>query len=88
MISAGIVAVKIIDIDAADLANRGADTFGDFQKEVKALQTLRENGARNVNHVIEALSVGNTMWMVTEHCGGGSVATLVGSVATYVDDRI
>jgi serine/threonine protein kinase len=70
--------VKIIDIDKSDTVSpRNADSFNEFLKEITALKTLSENRARNINHVIEALLVGQTMWMITEYCGGGSVATLV-----------
>lgn len=78
MTSAAIVAVKIIDIDESDTINpRNADSYSEFLKEVNALQILSENKARNINHVIEALPVGQSMWMITEYCGGGSIATLV-----------
>lgn len=78
MTSAAVVAVKIIDIDEGDTLNpRFANTYSEFMKEVNALKILSENKARNINHVIEALPVGKAMWMVTEHCGGGSIATLV-----------
>ena len=73
------MAVKIIDIDESDTANpRDADTYSEFLKEIAALKVLSEGRARNINHIIDALPVGQTMWMVTEYCGGGSVATLVG----------
>ncbi len=76
--SAAIVAVKIIDIDESDTLNpRLADTYSEFMKEVNALKILSESKARNINHVIEALPVGKAMWMITEYCGGGSIATLV-----------
>ncbi|TAQ89694.1 hypothetical protein B7494_g1949 [Chlorociboria aeruginascens] len=72
------VAVKIIDIDESDTINpRNADSYSEFLKEVNALKLLSESKARNINHVIEALPVGQSMWMVTEYCGGGSVATLM-----------
>jgi len=78
MTSAAIVAVKIIDIDESDNINpRLADSYSEFLKEVNALNILSQNKARNINHVIEALPVGQAMWMITEYCGGGSVATLV-----------
>ena len=78
MTSAAIVAVKIIDIDESDTINpRNADSYSEFLKEVNALKILSENHARNINHVIEALPVGKAMWMITEYCGGGSIATLV-----------
>lgn len=73
------MAVKIIDIDESDTTNpRDADTYSEFLKEISALKVLSEGKARNINHIIDALPVGQTMWMVTEYCGGGSVATLVG----------
>ncbi|KFY44775.1 hypothetical protein V494_01300, partial [Pseudogymnoascus sp. VKM F-4513 (FW-928)] len=73
-----VVAVKIIDIDESDTANpRLADTYSEFLKEITALKVLSEGKAKNINHIIDALPVGQTMWMVTEHCGGGSVATLM-----------
>lgn len=72
------MAVKIIDIDEGDTLNpRLADTYSDFMKEVNALKVLSDQKAKNINHVIEALPVGKAMWMITEHCGGGSVSTLV-----------
>jgi len=78
MTSAAIVAVKIIDIDESDTVNpRQADAYKDFLNEVNALKMLSETRAKNINHVVEAFPVGSTMWLVCEHCGGGSVATLV-----------
>lgn len=70
--------MKIVDIDESDrVSPRYADTYSEFLKEIAALKVLSEGGARNINHIIDALPVGQTMWMVTEYCGGGSVATLV-----------
>lgn len=73
-----LVAVKIISIDEGDsLAPRAADTFNDILKEVNTLKKLGDSGAKNINTVIETLLVGPSMWIVTEHCGGGSVSTLM-----------
>lgn len=73
-----VVAVKIIDVDESDTMNpKLADTYSEFLKEVNALQVLREGRAQNINYVLEALPVGRSMWMVTEYCAGGSVATLM-----------
>ena len=81
MATADVVAVKIIDIDESDTVNpRNADSYSEFLKEVGALKILSENNARNINHVIEALPVDKTMWIITKYCGGGSVATLVRSM--------
>lgn len=73
-----LVAVKIISIEEGDsLHPRGADTFGDVLKEVNALKLLSHGGARNVNAIIDALLVGQSVWMITEYCAGGSVSTLM-----------
>ncbi|KAK2073623.1 hypothetical protein P8C59_007894 [Phyllachora maydis] len=73
-----VVAVKSIDIEESDTLNpKLADTYSEFLKEVNALKLLRESGAKNINHVLDVLPVGQTMWMVTEYCAGGSVATLM-----------
>ncbi|KAI1335615.1 putative serine/threonine protein kinase [Xylariaceae sp. FL0016] len=76
--TAQVVAVKIIDVDEGDTANpKFGDTYAEFMKEINALRLLSESGAQNINTVIEALPVGQSMWMVTEYCAGGSVATLM-----------
>ncbi|PKS08047.1 hypothetical protein jhhlp_006659 [Lomentospora prolificans] len=72
------VAVKIISIEEGDFLNpKRADTFSDILKEVNTLKLLGTSGAKNVNIVLDALLFGQTMWMVTEYCAGGSVATLM-----------
>ncbi|KAI1207994.1 kinase-like protein [Annulohypoxylon truncatum] len=76
--TAQVVAVKIIDVDESDTLNpKLADTYSEILKEINALHRLSQSGAQNINHVIEALPVGKAMWMVTEYCAGGSVATLM-----------
>lgn len=73
-----LVAIKIIDIEESDTLNpKLADTYSDLLKEINALQLLSDSGAKNINHVIEAVPVGHSMWMITEYCAGGSVATLM-----------
>ena len=73
-----LVAVKIIDIEESDTINpKLADTYSDLLKEISALQMLSDSGAKNINHVIDALPVGQSMWMITEYCAGGSVSTLM-----------
>ncbi|KAF4458119.1 Serine/threonine protein kinase [Fusarium austroafricanum] len=72
-----LVAVKIINIDNGDAYDPGADTFGDILKEVETLKLLGSSGAKNVNTVVDVLLVCHTIWMVTEHCAGGSISTLM-----------
>jgi len=85
MTSADVFAVKIIDIDESDNADpRNADTLSDFMKEINALKLLAAKNAKNINNVIDAFPVGHSMWMITEYCGGGSVATLVCLLSEYL----
>lgn len=72
-----VVAIKMVDIEEGDGANPGADTYGDIQKEIKTLKLLRDVGAANVNLVVDAFMVEQSMWIVTDYCAGGSVATLM-----------
>jgi serine/threonine protein kinase len=72
------VAVKIVSIDDGDSLQPGrADTFSDILKEVHTLKLLGDSGAKNINTVIDTLLVGPTIWIITEHCAGGSVSTLM-----------
>ncbi|KAK3904618.1 hypothetical protein C8A05DRAFT_42328 [Staphylotrichum tortipilum] len=73
-----VVAVKIINIEEGDTLNpKLADTYSEFMKEFSALKLLSDSGARNINLTLDVLPVGQAMWMVTEYCAGGSVATLM-----------
>ncbi|KAK4128945.1 hypothetical protein N657DRAFT_652498 [Parathielavia appendiculata] len=73
-----LVAVKIINIEEGDTLNpKLADTYSEFMKEVSALKLLSDTGAKNINLTLDVLPVGQAMWMVTEYCAGGSVATLM-----------
>ena len=73
-----LVAVKIISIEEGDTLSPGAaDTFNDILKEVNTLKLLGSSGARNINIVLDSLLVGQSVWIVTEYCAGGSVASLM-----------
>ncbi|KKA27919.1 hypothetical protein TD95_003807 [Thielaviopsis punctulata] len=73
-----LVAVKIISIEEGDSMNpTNSDTFSDILKEVNTLKMLNNSGARNINMVVDSLLVDQSIWMVTEYCAGGSVATLM-----------
>ncbi|KAM7186714.1 Protein kinase-like domain containing protein [Naviculisporaceae sp. PSN 640] len=72
------VAVKIMSIEEGDcLAPGQSDTFAEIMKEVTTLRILGDGGAKNINKIIDSLLVGHSMWVVTEYCAGGSVATLM-----------
>ncbi|KAL7798281.1 serine/threonine protein kinase, STE family, PAK/STE20-related [Trichoderma ceciliae] len=73
-----LVAVKVISIEEGDTVQPGAaDTLGDIIKEVNTLKLLSNSGAKNVNAVVDTHLVGQSVWMVTEYCAGGSVASLM-----------
>ncbi|PTB66352.1 serine/threonine protein kinase, STE family, PAK/STE20-related [Trichoderma citrinoviride] len=73
-----LVAVKVISIEEGDGIQPGAaDTLGDILKEVNTLKLLSNSGARNVNAVVDTHLVGQAVWVVTEYCAGGSVASLM-----------
>lgn len=73
-----LVAIKIINIEESDTLNpKLADTYSEFMKEFSTLKLLSDSGAKNINLTLDVLPVGQAMWMVTEYCAGGSVATLM-----------
>ncbi|TWU70600.1 hypothetical protein ED733_000358 [Metarhizium rileyi] len=72
------VAIKIISIEEGDsFRPGGTDTLGDILKEINTLKLLSDRGAKNINCVLDTHLVGQSVWMVTEYCAGGSVATLM-----------
>ncbi|KAK1833666.1 Serine/threonine-protein kinase nak1 [Podospora conica] len=73
-----LVAVKIISIEEGDTLSPGAaDTFNDILKEVTTLKLLGSSGAKNVNVVLDSQLVGQSVWIITEYCAGGSVSSLM-----------
>jgi len=83
------VAIKIMSIEEGDLSAPGSsDTFCDILREVETLKMLRHAGAQNVNTVLDALLVGQTMWMITEYCAGGSVTTLMKPTGCLAEEWI
>ncbi|GAO19946.1 hypothetical protein UVI_02045860 [Ustilaginoidea virens] len=72
------VAVKIISIEEGDSTHPGGtDTFSDILKEINTLKLLNDRGAKNINRVLDTHLVGQSVWMITEYCAGGSVSTLM-----------
>lgn len=80
-----VVAVKIIDVDAADYRGnvRAKDESIEVTlHEIRVLQDLRDSKAKNVNRFFDAFQMHSQLWIVTEYCPGGSLHTLV-SCITY-----
>jgi protein-serine/threonine kinase len=75
-----ICAIKIIEVDQTDYrADTDAkdDTLKEFIRETSILQSLKNNNVKNVNRIFDAFSVDSWLWIVTEYCPGGSLATLM-----------
>ncbi|KAK6858759.1 hypothetical protein PG995_005323 [Apiospora arundinis] len=66
-----------VPVSVVCLQPGATDTFGDIQKEIKTLKLLHNIGAKNINLVIDAFIVCQSVWIVTDYCAGGSVATLM-----------
>jgi protein-serine/threonine kinase len=74
----GLVAIKIIDTDRADYEEMTSKNLTETLKEIDILQQLVYSKARPyVNIIVEARSVHNELWIVSEYASGGSVATLM-----------
>lgn len=75
-----VVAIKVLDIDDADFRTYGDqkdEQIKDFNREIRILRQAQDSGAENLNPMIEAMSVHSQLWLICEHCPGGSVKTLV-----------
>lgn len=80
------VAIKVLDIDSLDyksLRDFRDESIKDFIHETKVMKQVKDSGAKNINELIEAISIHSQLWLVCEYCPGGSVRTLVGSFANF-----
>lgn len=75
-----VVALKMIETDKtdykADSASRD-DTINEFVRETAILQQLKDHRVKNVNLIHAALSIDIWLFIITEYCPGGSLATLM-----------
>jgi serine/threonine protein kinase len=78
--SGRLVAIKVLDIDSLDyksLRDFRDESIKDFIHETKVMKQVKDAGAKNINELIEAISIHSQLWLVCEYCPGGSVRTLV-----------
>lgn len=76
-----VVAIKVMDVDTLDykaLRDFKDDSIKEFIHETKVMKQVKDSGAKNINELIEAISIHSQLWLVCEYCPGGSVRTLVG----------
>ena len=77
-----VVALKVMDIDSMDYKTPRDfkdESSKDFIHETKVMKQVKDSGAKNINELIEAISIHSQLWLVCEYCPGGSVRTLVSS---------
>ncbi|RAL13788.1 putative serine/threonine protein kinase [Aspergillus homomorphus CBS 101889] len=82
-----LVAIKVLDIDTMDyksLRDFRDESIKDFIREAKVMKQVKDSGAKNINELIEAISIHSQLWLVCEYCPGGSVRTLMRAT----DDRL
>lgn len=53
------------------------ESIKDFIHETKVMKQVKDSGAKNINMLIESVSIHSQLWLVCEYCPGGSVKTLV-----------
>ncbi|KAK5940569.1 hypothetical protein PMZ80_006986 [Knufia obscura] len=88
--SGKVVAIKVLDIDEADFQAFGDmrdEQIRDFNKEIAILRRAQDSGAENLNQMIEALPVHSQLWLVCEHCPGGSVKTLMRATRDRLEEK-
>ncbi|KAL4747634.1 hypothetical protein BDW72DRAFT_206336 [Aspergillus terricola var. indicus] len=75
-----VVAIKVLDIDSLDyksVRDFKDESIKDFIHETKVMKQVKDAGAKNINEIIEAVSIHSQLWLVCEYCPGGSVRTLI-----------
>lgn len=88
--SGKVVALKVLDIDEADfqaLGDMRDEQIRDFNKEIAILRRAQESGAQNLNQMIEAFAVHSQLWLICEHCPGGSVKTLMRATRDRLEEK-
>ncbi|KAJ5720574.1 uncharacterized protein N7483_008508 [Penicillium malachiteum] len=90
MPSGRLVAIKVLDIDSLDyksLRDFRDESIKDFIHETKVMKQVKDSGAKNINELIEAISIHSQLWLVCEYCPGGSVRTLMRATSDKLEER-
>ncbi|PCG90145.1 Hypothetical protein PENO1_100660 [Penicillium occitanis (nom. inval.)] len=88
--SRDLVAIKVMDIDTLDYKmhrDLKDESIKDFIHEIKAMNQAKEAGAKNINMLIEAISIHSQLWVVCEYCPGGSVKTLMRATGDKLEEK-
>ncbi|CEL00543.1 Putative PAK-related kinase (Eurofung) [Aspergillus calidoustus] len=85
-----VVAIKVLDIDSLDyksVRDFKDESIKDFIHETKVMKQVKDAGAKNINELIEAVSIHSQLWLVCEYCPGGSVRTLMRATGDRLDEK-
>ncbi|KAK2757068.1 hypothetical protein FQN54_005037 [Arachnomyces sp. PD_36] len=85
-----LVAIKVLDIDAVDyksIRDLKDESIKDFIHETKVMKQVKDSGAKNINMLIEAISIHSQLWLICEYCPGGSVKTLMRATGNKLEER-
>ncbi|KAI9376056.1 kinase-like domain-containing protein [Aspergillus egyptiacus] len=85
-----VVAIKVLDIDSLDyksVRDFKDESIKDFIHETKVMKQVKDAGAKNINEIIEAVSIHSQLWLVCEYCPGGSVRTLMRATGDRLDEK-
>ncbi|KAJ6134862.1 hypothetical protein N7512_000022 [Penicillium capsulatum] len=88
--SGRLVALKVLDIDSLDyksLRDFRDESIKDFIHETKVMKQVKDAGAKNINELIEAISIHSQLWLVCEYCPGGSVRTLMRATGDKLEEK-
>ncbi|KAJ5550463.1 hypothetical protein N7535_001596 [Penicillium sp. DV-2018c] len=88
--SGRLVAIKVLDIDSQDyksLRDFRDESIKDFIHETKVMKQVKDAGAKNINELIEAISIHSQLWLVCEYCPGGSVRTLMRATNDRLEEK-
>ncbi|KAL5335471.1 kinase-like domain-containing protein [Aspergillus crustosus] len=85
-----VVALKVLDIDSLDyksVRDFRDESIKDFIHETKVMKQVKDSGAKNINAIIEAVSIHAQLWLVCEYCPGGSVRTLMRATGDRLEEK-
>ncbi|KAL3261464.1 hypothetical protein ABHI18_003779 [Aspergillus niger] len=88
--SSKVVAIKVMDIDSVDyqtVRDFRDESIKDFIHEITVMKQVKDAGAKNINEIIEAISIHSQLWLVCEYCPGGSVRTLMRATGDRLEEK-
>ncbi|KAK9453868.1 kinase-like domain-containing protein [Dipodascopsis uninucleata] len=66
-----VVAIKVLNLDTAE------DEVKDVRREIALLAQLKQGDAQNIVRYHGSHLIGSRLWIIMDHCEGGSVRTLL-----------